>query len=118
MDRDRFAGTDRSDPLVGLALDADPVCRDAQGARHVRAHRVDVRHQFWTLRDHHDVDVDDGEAGRGDDLGGARQQRKAVRTFPRRIGVRKMAADIASTGTAQDGVGDSVTDSVGILMPV
>ena len=40
MHRDRFPRADRANPLVGLALDADPVGRDAHGARQVRSHRV------------------------------------------------------------------------------
>src|SRR5258707_207476 len=83
-----------ADALVGLALDADAIDRDAEHVRQPGTHRVDVRRQLRALENHGRVDVADGETAFADDLHGTAQQVDARRALPLRIRVRKMPADV------------------------
>ena len=112
----RFPATDGIDPFVGLALDADARGVDAQDRRERRAHRIDVRLDLRRLEDDGHVDVADFVAMLADQRDGAGQEIKTGRVLPARIVIRKVAADVALAGGAEDGVGDSVTDDVRVRM--
>ena len=64
----------RSESTPSLVLPLTLTCGgvDAERARQVRAHRVDVRRELRPLRDDDDVDVADRVAGARDDRHGAR----------------------------------------------
>ena len=77
-------------------------------------HRVDMIADLRRLEDDGHVDVADLEPAVVHQRDDATQQIEAVRVLPPRIGVGKMAADVAEAGGAENRVGQRVADDVGV----
>jgi hypothetical protein len=116
MDRDRLTSAHRVHAFVGLPFHADLRRVAAERARNVAANRLVMRRKLRLLGNDDDIDVDDRVARLAHNGRRTTQQLDAVRVLPRRIGVREVTADIASTGSAQHRIRDRVTDHVAVGM--
>ena len=70
------------------------------------------------LRDDGGIEIDDAITGIAEQTGNLAQQGPAVGTLVARIGVGKVAADVAQRGGTEQGVAKSVQQHIGIRVPV
>jgi hypothetical protein len=110
----RLARADRIDAFVRLSFDAHLSGVARQRIRKVRPNRLHVRRQPWALRNDHDVHVHHRESPRPDNGGCLAQQLETVGTFPGRIVVWEVTANVAGAGSPEKGVGHSMAHCVGV----
>ena len=116
--RDRLAAADGVDALVGLALDADAIDRRCRAPRPAtRASRRREPRIFGRSRITVTSTLPTSKPRAATSRAAAREQIEARRVLPARIGVRKVPADVAEAGRAENRVGDGVADDVGVGMP-
>jgi len=73
--------------------------------------------QLGLLGDQRRIDIDRPPAALGQQRHGAPQQDAAVGALVARVGIGKMAADIAQRHGAEQGIGDRVQQRIGVGMP-
>ena len=113
---DRLAAADGVDALVGLALDADAVDRDAERRRQLpRASRRRAAQSFGRSAITVDVDVDDREAALARRCAAARDSRSRLdASFQRGSVSGKCRPMSPSRGRAENRVGHGVAHDVGV----
>src|SRR5216684_6394324 len=75
-----------------------------------------MRAQLWPLADDDRVEMRDAKAPFVKQLARVLEEEQARRALPFRIGVRKMCADVAETGSSQQRVAQRVAQDVAIGM--
>jgi hypothetical protein len=113
---DGFLAAEIAEAFVGLALDVDAVGGNAEIGRHVGDHRRGVRGELGLLGDQRCIDINRPPAAFGQQGDGSTQEDAAVGTLVARIGIGKMAADVAEPDGAKQRVGDGVEQRVGVGM--
>ena len=76
-----------------------------------------MRRQAWRLGDHGAVYIGDLPALRAYGLRRTGKQHARISALPTRIGVGKMATDVAQRRGAEQGIGDGVQQHIGIRVP-
>src|SRR5262249_47473207 len=108
------AFADRADLFRCLELDADAVELDSERMRDPFADRAAVVLQLRALEDDGGIDVDDRVAELERKLFRVAQEDERIASFPARVGIGEMHADIAEGGGAENGIGDGVGQHVGV----
>src|SRR5579862_8345487 len=109
---DSLAAAHGVNALVGFRLHADTIDANAEHTRERLTDGVDMSAELRRLEHHRDVDVPDFEALPGGHPHRPAQQVEAARVLPLRIGIGKVAADIAETRRAEHRVSGRVTDNI------
>ena len=105
---DGFLAPEIAQLLVGLALDIDGIGRNSEVDRNIRYHRRRVRRPLGLLGDDRRIDIHRPPALLGQQSDRGAQQHATVGTFVARIGIGKMAADVAQRDGAEQRIGNRV----------
>src|SRR5580704_10748301 len=111
---DRFATTDGVHAFVGFCLEMNFFDGDAERLCQNFAHLRKVRAEFRLFGNDHGIDVLNDQLLLVVELADMLEEDQAVGTLPLGIGVRKMCADVAETGRAEQGIAKSVGQHVSI----
>lgn len=106
--------SDEAHGLVGGGFDADAVGGDAEGLGYVLFHGGGVREDFGGFGDEGGVDVAELTAHFADEGGGFFEDFERADVFAAGVAGREVVADVGKAGSAKDGVGNGVTEHVGI----
>ena len=84
------------------------------GSRQLFANRQTVILELGSLQNYSGIDVNNRVPLRLGQFLGVAQEHQAVAALPSRIGIGKVHADIAQRGRAEDGVGNGMSEHVGV----
>ena len=92
--------------------------RHAEGRRDILFHALDVRKDFWLLRDHRRIHIHDPRLPLPGLARGLFQENFAGRPVPARIAVWEKMTNINLAQSAQDRIDDRVHEHIGIGMAI
>src|ERR1700685_2744435 len=116
MGRDGFTAPDGVHSLVRFGFQVDLLRGDGKRTRQRFPDFRKMWPQLRLLGYHYGVDMRNAQPGSVQQCSGMREEDQAGRALPLRIGVRKMLADIAESGRAQDCVAHRVAQHVTLGM--